>query len=126
MFNIMGHLPYLRLHPTGVAVINLRTNSMKILGQVEEDMGNGRQGGFWHCNGSPDGKWAAADTFKGDVYLINRKTGEQVRLTTDHKMKPDHTHPIFSPDSKRVLIQSGRLSDGQHLDLMTIDVPIGK
>ena len=125
MFNIMGHLPHLREHPTGVAVINLRTNSMKILGQVEEDMGRGRQGGFWHCNGSPDGQWAASDTFKGDVFLISRKTGERILLTTDHKMKPDHAHPIFSPDSKRVLIQSGLRSDGQHLDLMTIDVPAG-
>lgn len=123
MFNIMGHLPHLREHPTGVAVINLRTNSMKILGQVEEDMGRGRQGGFWHANGSPDGKWAASDTFKGDVFLISRKTGERILLTTDHKMRPDHAHPIFSPDSKRVLIQSGRLSDAKHLDLMSVEVP---
>ncbi|HVT72634.1 MAG TPA: hypothetical protein VHD61_05820 [Lacunisphaera sp.] len=125
MFSIMGHLPYLRLHPTGIAVINLRTDSMKILGQVEEDMGGRRQGGFWHCNGSPDGQWAVGDTFKGDIFLISRKTGERVLLTTDHKMRPDHTHPIFSPDSKRVLIQSGHLSDGRHLDLMTVDVPAG-
>lgn len=123
MFAIMGHLPYLRQHPTGIAVINLRTDSMKILGQVEEDMGGKRQGGFWHCNGSPDGKWAVSDTFKGDVYLISRKTGERILLTTDHKMRPDHTHPIFSPDSKRVLIQSGHLSDGKHLDLMSVEVP---
>jgi oligogalacturonide lyase len=123
MFNIMGHLPYLREHPTGVAVINLRTNAMKILGQLEEDMGRGRLGGFWHCNGSPDGQWAVADTFKGNVWLISRKTGEQILLTSDHKMRPDHTHPIFSPDSKRVLIQSGHRSDGKYLELMTVDVP---
>ena len=123
MFAIMGHLPYLRQHPTGIAVIDLRTDSMKILGQVEEDMGGQRQGGFWHVNGSPDGKWAVGDTFKGDIFLLSRKTGERILLTTDHKMHPDHTHPIFSPDSKRVLIQSGHLSDGKHLDLMTVDVP---
>ncbi|HWA85194.1 MAG TPA: hypothetical protein VG710_03135 [Opitutus sp.] len=123
MFSIMGHLPYLRLHPTGIAVINLRTDSMKILGQVDEDMGEGRLGGFWHCNGSPDGKWAVGDTFKGDIFLISRKTGERILLTTDHKMRPDHTHPIFSPDSRRVLIQSGHLSDGKYLQLMTVDVP---
>ena len=124
MFNLMGHLPYLREHPTGVAVINLRTRSMKVLGQMEEDMGQGRLGGFWHCNGSPDGRWAVADTFKGNVYLIRRDTGEQVLLTTDHKMRPDHTHPIFSPDGRRVLIQSGRLTDGKSLDLMTVEVPL--
>ena len=123
MFNIMGHLPYLRERPTGVAVINLRTNTMKLLGQMEEEMPNDTQGGFWHCNGSPDGRWAVADNFSGTVTLIDRRDGRQRVLTTDHKMKPDHTHPIFSPDSKRVLIQSGHLTDGKSLDLMTIEVP---
>lgn len=52
-------------------------------------------------------------------------TGRNILLTTDHKMRPDHTHPIFSPDSKRVLIQSGHRSDGKHLDLMTVEVPAG-
>ncbi len=123
MFNIMGHLPYLREKPTGIAVINLRTLQMKLLGQVEEDMGNGQQGGFWHCNGSPDGRWATGDTFKGSVYVINRETGKRTLLTTGHRMRPDHTHPIFSPDSKRVLIQSGLLTDGKAMNLMVVQVP---
>lgn len=123
MFNIMGHLPYLRERPTGVAVLNLRTNAMTLLGQIEEDMGPGQLGGFWHCNGSPDGKFAVADTFKGEVYVIDRRNGERMLLTTGHKMRPDHTHPIFSPDGRRVLIQSGRLSDGKTLDLMIVELP---
>lgn len=124
MFNIMGHLPYLREHPTGIAVLNIRTNQMKLLGQVEDIALNGRgTGGFWHCNGSPDGNWAVGDTFAGNVYLIDRHTGERVLLTTGHKMIPDHTHPIFSPDGRRVAIQSGLLTDGKSLDLMVIDVP---
>lgn len=122
MFNIMGHLPYLREKPTGIAVVNLRTRQMKLLGQVEEEMDRGQQGGFWHCNGSPDGKWATGDTFKGSVYVINRETGERILLTTGHRMRPDHTHPIFSPDSKRVLIQSGMLTDGKALNLMVVSV----
>jgi oligogalacturonide lyase len=122
MFNIMGHLPYLREHPTGIAVINLRTKQMKLLGQVEEEMGRGMQGGFWHCNGSPDGKWAAGDTFRGSVYLINRATGERTLLTTGHRMRPDHTHPIFSRDSRRVLIQSGMLTEGKALNLMVMTI----
>ena len=63
------------------------------------------------------------DTFKGNIYVIDRQTSEQVLLTTDHKMKPDHCHPIFSPDNQRVLLQSGHLSDGKWLDLMTVAVP---
>jgi oligogalacturonide lyase len=123
MFLIIGHLPYLRRHPTGIAVINLRTDEMKLLGQVEEDMGEGRHGGFWHCNGSPDGKWAVGDTFTGNIFVINRATGERVLVTTGHEMKPDHAHPIFSPDSKRIAIQSGLLSHGKSLDLMIVPVP---
>jgi oligogalacturonide lyase len=123
MFDLMGHLPYLRERPTGVAVVNLRTNQMTILGQIEEDMGGGRTGGFWHANGSPDGRWAVADSFLGNVYLIDRLSGERLLLTTDHKMLPDHAHPIFSPDGKRVLIQSGRLTGGQSLDLVLVDIP---
>ena len=123
MFNIMGHLPYLREKPTGIAVVNLRTGQMKLLGQVEEDMGNGTWGGFWHCNGSPDARWAVGDTFKGSIYAICRQTGLRILLTTGHRMRPDHTHPIFSPDSKRILIQSGMLTGGKALNLMTVALP---
>lgn len=122
MFLIMGHLPYLREKPTGIAVLNLRNGQMKLLGQIDENMNNGQMGGFWHCNGSPDGLWAVGDTFKGSIYSINRITGERKMLTTGHVMKPDHTHPIFSADSKRILIQSGMLSGGKALNLMTIQV----
>jgi oligogalacturonide lyase len=116
MFLVMAHLPYLGTKPSGVSVVNLRTDEMRVLGQ-----GPGQ--GFWHCNGSPDGRWAVADDFNGDVTLIDRRSGEMTVLTTGHVMKPDHTHPIFSPDSQRVLVQSGRPSDGEKLDLMVIDVP---
>lgn len=116
MFNIMAHLPYLGTKPSGVAVINLRTDEMRILGQNA-----GR--GLWHCNGSPDNRWAVADDFNGAITLIDRRSGEQTVLTTGHVMRPDHAHPIFSPDSRSVLIQSGRLSDGEHLDLMLIPIP---
>jgi oligogalacturonide lyase len=118
MFAIMGHLPRLRLKPTGIAVINLRNNEMKIIGQVDE----GR--GFWHVNGSADGRWAVGDNFNGNIYLIDRTTSETTLLSTDHKMRPDHAHPTFSPDGKRILIQSGLLSNGTSLDLMVIPVPL--
>ncbi len=123
MFLLMGHLPYLRERATGVAVVAVDTGEMKLLGQVEEVLARGGRGGFWHTNGSPDGRWAVADTFSGDVYLIDRATGARVKLTTGHVMKPDHTHPLFSPDGRRVLIQSGRWSGGTELDLVTVEVP---
>jgi len=120
MFAILGFQPKLRTKPSGLAVINLRTDVMQILGQAPLD---GPDRGFWHVNGSPDGRWGVGDTFAGNIYLINRKTSEMTLLSTDHKMRPDHAHPTFSPDSTRILIQSGLLTDGKSLDLMVIPVP---
>jgi oligogalacturonide lyase len=117
IFNVMAHLPRLRKKPTGIFCINIRTKEVLVLGQIEE----GR--GFWHSAGSSDGQWVAGDNFAGDIYLINRKTGKKHLLTTGHVMRPDHAHPNFSPDNKRILIQSGLLSNGQSLDLMVIEIP---
>ena len=117
MFILSGNSLHLRKKPTGIAVIHLRTDEMQLLGQVKDI--------YWHCNGSPDGCWAVGDTEKGSIYLISRATGEQIMLTSGHPMRPDHAHPIFSRDSKRVLIQSGILNDGKALNLMVINVPEG-
>lgn len=135
MFNLIGHQSRLRVRPTGIAIINTKTNAVELIGQVterqEEDKndlgvnaaGRDSYGGFWHCNGSFDGKWAVGDTFTGNLWLIDRKTGKRSLLSTDHKMKPDHLHPTFSDDSTRVLVQSGRWTDGQRLQLVVIPVP---
>jgi oligogalacturonide lyase len=124
VFNMIGHQARLRLHPSGIAVINLRNDQMRVYGQVDDQPPGGRgTGGFWHSNGSADGRWLVGDTFAGNVWLIDRHTGAMTMLTTDHKMRPDHTHPTFSPDGKRILIQSGLLSDGKSLNLMTVVIP---
>ena len=117
LFNLMGHTPALRRRPTGIMAINLRTDEVLPVGQTA------RGQGFWHCNGTPDGRWAVGDNFDGEVFLINRRTGEIRLVSTGHVMKPDHTHPNFSPDGTRLLVQSGLLSGGKSLDLMTIPVP---
>jgi oligogalacturonide lyase len=124
VFNLIGHQARLRTHATGIAVINLRNDQMRVYGQVDDQPPGARgTGGFWHSNGSPDGRWLVGDTFAGNVWLIDRRNGAMTLLTTDHKMRPDHTHPTFSTDSKRVLIQSGLLTDGKTLHLMTIAIP---
>ena len=114
----------MRLHASGIAVINLRNDQMRVYGQVDDQPPGARgTGGFWHSNGSADGRWLVGDTFAGNVWLIDRRNGAMTMLTTDHKMRPDHTHPTFSPDGKRILIQSGLLSDGKNLNLMTVTIP---
>jgi oligogalacturonide lyase len=116
LFNVMGHLAYLHTKPTGVFELNIRTNEVRVLGQ-------GKGQGFWHCNGTSDGRWAVSDDFDGNVTLINRQTGEMTVLTTGHVMRPDHTHPTFFTDNRQILIQSGLLSGGKSLDLMVITIP---
>jgi oligogalacturonide lyase len=117
MFNLMGHTAELRRRPTGIMVVNLRTDAVENAGQTEV----GRS--FWHSNGTPDGRWAVGDDFDGAVTLIDRRTGERRVLTRGHVMRPDHTHPNFSPDGRWILIQSGMLSGGRKLNLMLVPVP---
>ncbi|MCD8101006.1 MAG: hypothetical protein LUE26_00310 [Alistipes sp.] len=38
-------------------------------------------------------------------------------------MQPDHTHPSFSPDNSRMMIQSGYVSDGKKLDIVVVNIP---
>ena len=117
VFNLMGHTPELRKRPTGIMAINLRTDEVTPLGQIT------RGQGFWHSQATPDGRWAVGDNFDGEIFLVNRRTGEIRLVSTGHVMKPDHTHPNFSPDGRRILVQSGMLSGGKSLDLMLIPVP---
>jgi oligogalacturonide lyase len=128
-FVVMAHELRLRTHPTGLFSINIRTDEVRVLGQVDvKGTVKGRDGlvdgqGFWHCNGSPDGKWAVGDTFAGNVYLIYVPTGEITLLTAGHKDAPDHPHPSFSPDSKKIEIESGMLHDFKNLNLLEIAIP---
>lgn len=127
-FNILGFQPRLRKQVSGIARINLRTDDVELMGQVE--MEKDRQGiesqltgrGFWHCNASHDDRWVAGDTFGGNVWLIDVKTGEKHWLASDVKMKPDHAHPSFSRDNTKVLFQSGHFTNGKRLNLMMVDI----
>lgn len=110
-------------HPTGLAIVNLRTRAMRIVGQVP--MGNpGRS--FWHVHGSPDGRWAVGDDFQYRLWLIDRRSGEMILLTDNgHKTTAaDHQHPTFSADSTRIEFQSAMLSEnGRSLNICIVPVP---
>lgn len=124
MFNLIGFDYKQRQHPTGIAVVNLRTNAVEIIGQVDEQLNDGKTpGGFWHCNGTADGRLAVGDTLGGNLWLIDRASHKMTLLSTDHKMKPYHAHPSFSADGSRILINSGRFSDGKTCSLIVIPIP---
>ena len=123
-FNILGFQSRLRKQATGIFRINLRTDDVEPLGQVElgSDGSMLRGRGFWHCNASRDDKWATGDTFAGNVWIINTETGERHRIATGTVMRPDHAQPSFSPDGTRLLFQSGRFSGGKRLTLVMVDL----
>lgn len=108
-----------RQHATGLGIMNLRTGELQIAGQTKTGSG------FWHVDGSPDGRWAVGDDFSRSLYLIDRRTGETMLLSTGHKATAaDHPHPTFSADSKRIEIQSAMLSeDNRSMNICVIPVP---
>lgn len=127
-FNILGFQDRLRKQASGIMRINLRTNDVECLGNVELEGSpiNDRPAlggrGFWHCNSTRDGSYATGDTFAGNVYIINVATGERTLIATDCRMAPDHAHPHFSPDGRYLLFQSGHFTDGKRLNLMMVDL----
>ena len=111
-------------HPSGLAIVNLRTRQTRIIGQLPVE-GTGRSS-VWHVHGSPDGRWAVADDFQYRIWLIDRNNGEMALLSDNgHKTTAqDHQHPTFSADSTRIQIQSAMLSeDGRSMNICIVPVP---
>ncbi|MEH0167353.1 hypothetical protein [Roseateles microcysteis] len=108
-----------REKPTGLAIVNLRSREMQIVGQTPSGSG------LWHVHGSADGRWAVGDDFARGLYLIDRKTSEMMLLSAGHKdTARDHIHPTFSPDGTRIQIQSAMLSpDGRGMNIVVVPVP---
>ncbi|MDR7268972.1 oligogalacturonide lyase [Pelomonas saccharophila] len=108
-----------REKPTGLAIVNLRTREMNLVGQTPSGSG------LWHVHGSPDGRFAVGDDFSRSLYLIDRKTREMLLLTTGHKTTArDHPHPTFSPDGRKIQIQSAMLAaDGRGMNICIVPVP---
>ena len=108
-----------REKPTGLAIVNLRTREMEIVGQTKSGSG------LWHVTGSADGRWAVGDDFSRSIYLIDRHTKEMMLLSTGHKATAaDHPHPTMSPDGTKMQIQSAMLSsDNRSMNICIIPVP---
>jgi len=128
-FAVMGHRPPgtvdewgiagTREKPTGLGIINLRTGEMRMEAQTQAGSG------LWHVHGSPDGRFAVGDDFSRSLYLVDRRTGEMLLLSTGHKeTAADHPHPTFHPDGTRFQIQSAMLAaDNRTMNICIIPVP---
>lgn len=108
-----------REKPSGLGIVNIRTREMRIAGQTPAGSG------FWHVNGSADGRFAVGDDFARNIYLIDRKTGEMLLLSAGHKQTAaDHPHPTFNASGTKIEIQSAMLSaDGRSMNICIIPVP---
>lgn len=108
-----------REKPTGLGIVNINSRQMQIAGQIP--FGSG----FWHVSGSADKRFVVGDDFARNIYLIDRRNGEMMLLSTGHKpTASDHPHPTFSPDGTRIQIQSAMLSDdNRSLNICIIPVP---
>jgi oligogalacturonide lyase len=108
-----------REKPTGLAIVNIKTREMTIVGQTPSGSG------LWHVNGSADRRFAVGDDFERNLYLIDRKTHEMMLLSAGHKTTAaDHLHPTFSPDGTRIEIQSAMLSkDNRSMNICIVPVP---
>ena len=108
-----------REKPTGLAIVNLRTRAVNIVGQTPSGSG------LWHVHASPDGRFAVGDDFARNLYLIDRRTREMMLLSAGHKETArDHVHPTFSRDGKKIQIQSAMLAaDGREMNICIVPVP---
>ena len=108
-------------HPTGVAIVNLRTREMRIVGQVPA-WSKGRSD--WHVAGSADGRWAVSDDFSYALWLYDRHSGETNLLAGPQKTGADHIHPTFNADGTKIEIQSALISkDNRSLNICIVPVP---
>jgi oligogalacturonide lyase len=110
-------------HPTGLAMINLRTRELRIAGQTP--IGDpGRS--VWHVHGSPDGRWAVADDFLYRLWLYDLTSGDSIMLADlgSKTTAQDHIHPTFSADSTRIQVQTAMIAeDGRSLNIAVVPVP---
>jgi oligogalacturonide lyase len=89
-----------REKPTGLAIVNLRTREMEIVGQTKSGSG------LWHVSGSPDGRWAVGDDFARNIYLIDRHTREMIYFYRPYKLLARQIIriPTMSPDGTKMQI----------------------
>jgi Tol biopolymer transport system component len=107
-----------------------------------EDRTGGRielvyKAGDGHCSYLPGNEWILCDTYPDhqrnqNVYLHHVATGRKTPLGSFYSPKPYtgewrcDTHPRFSPDGRKVVIDSPYADQGRQLHLIDISQIVGR
>ncbi len=107
-------------------VFDMKTGRVSIIGAGSWWPGGNpdeiKKRAWWHAAGSPDGRWAVADNFYGDIVLFDGDTTEERLLTAGHRKlgEQSHPHPGWAPSSDRVVFASTRRGN---MDVVIAHVP---
>ena len=110
----------LRPRPTEnphVKVVNVHTGVVRIIGPgswwPEATPAEVAKRTYWHCAGSDDGRWVAADNWHGDITLFEGRTTRPQLLTVGHRTYGHGQHPHVGWDRKgaQVIFTSHLLGD---------------
>ncbi len=72
----------------------------------------------------PDGRCAASDNFKYEVWFYDRHSGEVNLLAGPQKTGADHIHPTFNADGTKIEIQSDLIyHHNRSLNIYIVPVP---
>ncbi|HRI88524.1 MAG TPA: hypothetical protein PLJ47_02265 [Candidatus Hydrogenedentes bacterium] len=98
-----------------VKVVDVKTGVTRILAAgswwpagSDEDVAKQN---YWHCSGSPDGRWVAADNWHGDISVIEGKNARPIVLTAGHRTygSGDHPHVGWDRKGEQVIFTSHKL-----------------
>ncbi len=110
------------LHPkptedAHVKVVNIRTGMVRIIGPgswwPDATPKTISKRNYWHCSGSDDCRWVAADNWHGDITLFEGKTCRPHILTCGHRTygSGQHPHVGWDPTGCQVIFTSHMLGN---------------
>jgi oligogalacturonide lyase len=110
------------LHPkptedAHVKVVNVHSGVVRILGAGSWWPGATpaeiAKRNFWHCAGSDDGRWVAADNWHGDITLFEGTTARPRVLTVGHRTygQGEHPHVGWDRQGQQVVFTSHRFGN---------------
>lgn len=95
-----------------VKVIDIETGIARIIGAGAWWPGGSpkevSKRNWWHCAGSPTGKFAMADNWHGDIGIFSAKTSRTRLLTENHRTygQGPHPHAGWAPSGTKVVFTS--------------------